>query len=94
MPQREKGWQSTKDLVAKIDEQAALENVPEEFLMQEQLAVILSSQLLEAQQRACYKNDLYCESNEPSIYSYNLFRKNLKVSERSFEVFSFHRKFS
>ena len=56
--------------------------------MQEQLAVILSSQLLEAQQRACYKNDLYCESNEPSIYSYNLFRKNLKVSERSFEVFS------
>ena len=65
-----------------------MENVPEEFLMQEQLAVILSSQLLEAQQRACYKNDLYCESNEPSIYSYNLFRKNLKVSERSFEVFS------
>ena len=55
--------------------------------MQEQLAVILSLQLLEAQQRACYKNDLYCESNEPSIYSYNLFRKNLKVSERSFEAF-------
>ena len=55
--------------------------------MQEQPAVISSSQPLEAQQRACYKNDLYCESNEPSIYSYNLFRKNLKVSERSFEVF-------
>ncbi len=85
----EKGWQSTKDLVAKIDEQAALENVPEEFLMQEQLAVILSSQLLEAQQRACYKNDLYCESNEPSIYSYNLFRRTSKFRERSFEVFHF-----
>ena len=57
--------------------------------MQEQPAVISSSQPLEAQQRACYKNDLYCESNEPSIYSYNLFRKNLKVSERSFEVLRF-----
>ena len=33
--------------------------------MQEQPAVISSSQLLEAQQRACYKNHLYCESNEP-----------------------------
>ena len=42
-----------------------MENAPEEFLMQEQLAVILSLQLLEAQQRACYKNDLNCESNEP-----------------------------
>ena len=60
--------------------------------MQEQPVVISSSQPLEAQQRACYKNDLYCESNEPSIYSYNLFRKNLKVSERSFEVFSLYRK--
>ncbi len=57
--------------------------------MQEQPAVISSSQPLEAQQRACYKNDSYCESNEPSIYSYNLFRKNLKVSERSFGVLSF-----
>lgn len=90
----EKGWQSTKDLVPRSDEQAALENALEVFLMQEQPVVISSSQPLEAQQRACYKNDLYCESNEPSIYSYNLFRKNLKVSERSFEVFSFHRKFS
>ena len=62
-----------------------MENALEVFLMQEQPAVISSSQPLEAQQRACYKNDLYCESNEPSIYSYNLFRKNLKVSERSFE---------
>lgn len=69
-----------------------MENALEVFLMQEQLAVISSSQPLEAQQRACYKNDLYCESNEPSIYSYNLFRKNLKVSERSFEVFSLYRK--
>ena len=33
--------------------------------MQEQPAVISSSQPLEAQQRACYKNDSYCESNEP-----------------------------
>ena len=66
-----------------------MENALEVFLMQEQLAVISSSQLLEAQQRACYKNDLNCESNEPSIYSYNLFRKNLKVSERSFEVLRF-----
>ena len=46
-----------------------MENALEVFLMQEQPAVISSSQPLEAQQRACYKNDLYCESNEPSIYS-------------------------
>lgn len=42
-----------------------MENALEEFLMQEQPAVISSSQPLEAQQRACYKNDSYCESNEP-----------------------------
>lgn len=36
----EKGWQSTKDLVAKIDGQAVWENGPEEFWMQEPQAVI------------------------------------------------------
>lgn len=36
----EKGWQSTKDLVAKIGRQAVWENGPEEFWMQEPQAVI------------------------------------------------------
>lgn len=66
-----------------------MENAPEEFLMQEQLAVILSSQLLEAQQRACYKNDLNCESNEPLYIHTICLGKTSKFRKEALRFFHF-----
>lgn len=62
----EKGWQSTKDLVAKIGRASRLGERSRGVLDAGATSCyFIITTTLEAQQRACYKNDLNCESNEP-----------------------------